>query len=210
MLDPATADAIRARGASLLREIPPERIAREILKIADRGALHTGMRLIADFGLLDVTFPDLAHLPGLPQNPRDHHLDAWQHALAVLEAAEKAGAPRTVVLVALYHDAANGLPGIRTWRRDQPSDIGHARAGAPIAYRAVVRLGGGRALARDVAILVEHQMIRPALTPKSAVRALRPLARAAGTPERFRRLTDELLTLLRADAAGFTPGFARE
>lgn len=206
-IEPGTAGAIR-RSAALLADQPVERVAKEIGKLLDARVLHRGLPLLHELGLLPFVLPELAHMPGTPQNPAYHHLDVWQHTVAVVRAAEGAEAPRAVVLAAVFHDVAKGLPGVRTVRRGQPSDIGHERAGAPIAFAAVRRLGFGTRLARRVRELVRFHLFRPSLRPGSVVRALRPIAARFRGSEELAAFVDELLQLMRADAAALAPGFA--
>lgn len=208
-IEPATAAAIR-RNAGLLATIPAERAAREFGKMLRRRVLHRSLPLLEGLGLLGGVLPETAHLPGLPQNPAYHHRDVWGHTVEVVRAAEEAGAPAAVTLAAVFHDAAKGLPGVRTVRNGQPSDIGHERAGAPLARAAVLRLGFGRAPARRVGWLVRFHMLRPAPRPGSVVRALRPVAACCRGREELTAFTGELYQLMWADAAGFAPAFSAE
>lgn len=203
-IEPATADAVR-RNAGLLAEVPVERFAKEFRKMLDHRVLHKGLPLLRELGLLPHTLPDMVHLGAAAQNPAYHHLDAWRHTVEAVRAAEEAGARPAVVLGVLFHDVAKGLPGVRTFRKGQPSDIGHEIAGAPIAFRAVLRLGFGRAMARRVRLLVRFHMFRPSLRPGSLVKALRPMAEFFHSREELSAFVEDLLQVVEADVAALGP-----
>lgn len=131
-VEPATADAIRARAA---RSAEPagERTWVELRLLLLSGEARRGWRAIAELGLEHYLLPELHACRGVAQSAF-HHLDVYEHTLAVLDNAEDviaatefwlpisepgvAAVPftdhqRTVVLLAaLCHDLAK--PATRT------------------------------------------------------------------------------------------------
>ncbi len=100
--------------------------------------------------------PELEHLLGLPQNPRYHMYDVWEHTLQAID-----NSPRdlTVRWALLLHDVGKGLPEIRKPNKEgQPSDHGHERASAEIAENILSRLGYPKNFVRTVRFLVSRHM----------------------------------------------------
>jgi tRNA nucleotidyltransferase/poly(A) polymerase len=94
--------ALIRRDAALLARVSPERIKAEIDRMLAAGAPSASLRLLDRLGLLGQVVPELDPLRGLVQN-RYHHLDAFEHTLAAVEAADDLrglarGLPRTVFL----------------------------------------------------------------------------------------------------------------
>jgi len=81
-----TAALIR-RDAALLARSSPERIKTEMDRILASARPSTALRALEGLGLLSIVLPELDPLRGLVQN-RYHHLDAFDHTLAALEAAD--------------------------------------------------------------------------------------------------------------------------
>ena len=93
-----------------LRYLPRERIEGE-LKKALLQAEHPSVffEVLRDMEQLDVWFPELKALIGVPQNPRYHaEGDVWNHTMLVLDEAAKlchrAADPWWFMLTALVHD----------------------------------------------------------------------------------------------------------
>lgn len=171
-IEPETAQCAKEL-AHLLQKVPSEQIGRELVKMIERRVLHKGLPLLRDFGFLPYVLPELAHQVGMSQNPAYHHLDVFEHTVAVVRTAEEQNMPLAVRLAALFHDSAKGLPGIRGQNRaGQPSDLRHEEAGTPLAFDGVMRLQLGRSLAERVALLVKFHGIRPAASAKSVIKTL--------------------------------------
>lgn len=95
--DPATATEARAHAAAL-DAVAGERIFAELVRVLAADRALEGVELMDTLGVTVAVLPELAQLAGVRQN-RFHHLDAYDHTLAVLQAA-----------VDLEHDPA-GLMG---------------------------------------------------------------------------------------------------
>lgn len=93
-----------------LRHLPRERIERELKKAllqAERPSIF--FKILLEMGQLEVWFPELKDLIGVPQNPKYHaEGDVWNHTMLVLEEAAKlrhrAANPLWFMLTALVHD----------------------------------------------------------------------------------------------------------
>ncbi len=110
--------------------------------------------------------PELAHLPGLPQNIRFHCFNVWEHILAAVD-----NGPRELALrwALLLHDVAKGLPGIRGATPDgYPNDHGHEKESAKMAEAILTRLRYPRPFVRRVRWLVaKHMRFAPMMIHKN-------------------------------------------
>lgn len=100
--------------------------------------------------------PELLHLVDMPQNPRFHRYDVWQHTLRTVE-----GAPCDLTLrwAALLHDVAKGLPGIRgAGEGGKLTDYGHDKVGAEIAAEILQRFGLNKRFRNRVVWLISRHM----------------------------------------------------
>lgn len=93
-----------------LRHLPRERIEGELKKAllqAERPSIF--FKILLEMEQLEVWFPELKDLIGVPQNPKYHaEGDVWNHTMLVLEEAAKlrhrAANPLWFMLTALVHD----------------------------------------------------------------------------------------------------------
>lgn len=93
-----------------LRHLPRERIEGELKKAllqAERPSIF--FKILLEMEQLEVWFPELKDLIGVPQNPKYHaEGDVWNHTMLVLEEAAKlrhrASDPWWFMLTALVHD----------------------------------------------------------------------------------------------------------
>ena len=104
---------------------------------------------------IDV-LPELEHLAGLPQNPRFHCYNVWEHTLAAIDNSPRQLAIRWALLL---HDVAKGLPGIRKLNKEgQPSDHGHEAESAVMAEAILNRLRYPAPFVKRVVWLVARHM----------------------------------------------------
>jgi len=73
--------------SSLLSEISSERILAELLDIFQTYPAGPNARMMDDLGILEVIFPEIIAMKRCLQN-QFHHLDVWNHSLAVLDTCE--------------------------------------------------------------------------------------------------------------------------
>ena len=136
------------RNADLVRHVSGERICAELLKLLAAGRPSTGLRLMADSGLLAIIAPDLDRQRGLAQNKIAGE-DLWDHTLRTVDAAP----PRQVVrLAALLHDV--GKPDTI----DDGPFHNHETVGATMARHYLSGLHAPRTLQERVAHLIRHHM----------------------------------------------------
>lgn len=158
------------------RNLSLERVRTELEKLLVAQAAGRGLMLLVASGLAATSckvreqgqvhqvpvLPELVHLVGMPQNPKYHRYDVWEHVLTAVDAV-----PRDLTLrwAALLHDVAKGLPGIRQPNKEgQPSDYGHEQQGAVLAREILTRLGYAPAFVQRVSWLVaQHMRFAPML-----------------------------------------------
>jgi len=147
-IEAATLDAIREH-AGLAAHVSGERVSAELEKLLAAPRPSTGLRLMAETGLLEVLLPELAAQIGLPQNKIDGE-DLFDHTLRAVDAAP-ADEP-VVRLTALLHDV--GKPSTI----DDGPFRGHEVVGAEIAGQLLARLHTPRAAVERVVHLVRNHM----------------------------------------------------
>lgn len=191
-----------------------ERVRDEIDKMLVAPDVVKGLRLMQETGLFSTScrarisgrdelvavLPELDRLVGIPQNPMYHHLDVWEHTLQVV----KNVTPEPVLRwAALLHDAAKGAPGVRTVNRHgQPSDYGHAEAGAHIARAVMERLRMPPSFSARVVWLVRRHMSFPSPDERAVIRWLRRLAPGFNGRRELAEATKQSLVLRYADLSG--------
>ena len=89
-IEPATLEAIRAN-APLAAHVSGERVAAELGKLLAAERPSTGLRLLAETGLLAVVLPELDAQRGVPQNKVEGE-DLFDHTIRTVDAAP-AGRP---------------------------------------------------------------------------------------------------------------------
>ena len=208
---------------SQCRNLSLERVKTELDKMLLGKAAGKGLALFLSSGLANaqcrvrdkgtetfvVVLPELAHLPGLPQNIRFHCYNVWEHTLAAVDKS-----PRELVLrwALLMHDVAKGLPGVRGTTPDgYPNDHGHEQKSSEMAETILTRLRYPRPFVRRVRWLVaKHMRFAPMMIHKNntLLRWIRSEA-VGGTfrtekemAESFAQLTEVFLTDMGATWAG--------
>jgi tRNA nucleotidyltransferase (CCA-adding enzyme) len=193
-----------------LSGVAPERLWQELTKLLLRAERPSvGLEILRQTGQLRF-FPELAALPGVPQEPEWHpEGDVWVHTLRVVDEAARLrdGAPRDLALMfgALLHDV--GKPPTTQHLEGRIRSRGHDVAGVPLAESFLTRLRAPHALVAAVGALVRHHLA-PALLPhghagdRAYRRLVRGLQKAGVEP-------DTLLAVARADHWGRTTEDAR-
>ncbi len=167
-LTPATQQAMRA-AADSLELVAGERLAAEFNHIFSMAESTRGLRELAAIGALQKTFPPLAELEGLQQN-HYHHLDAFEHTLAVCEnldrlcrenpfSLELSGHDRRLLKWAgLFHDTGKAL----TRNQDRETGIihfhGHERFSAHLAEKCLGNFALGKDFLRRLKRLIENHL----------------------------------------------------
>ncbi len=178
-LEPDTKTAMM-QSADLLDGVPQERVGKELHKMVRKRVLAKGLSMLADCQLLDKVLPQICHLETVTQNPAYHHLNAWEHTLAVLTYVEtKIPQDDVLTWAAMFHDCAKGLPGIRSIDpfSCQPSDHGHDLMGCRICEQSMLGWEVAKTIRQQVGKLIAWHMSLPmALTPQAVTDYLNHLA----------------------------------
>jgi poly(A) polymerase len=167
-LDGATGRAVTGNAAGL-ENVAPERIFAELKRVVSAEEVLHGLKLMDEHGLTDVVLPELNALKGIEQS-HFHHLDVYDHTLAVLEEVAKLDDPllaepfsdeltrgEAMRWAALLHDAAK--PQTRGELPDgRVTFLGHDTAGAELAKAVLGRLRSSAKLREYVAALILHHL----------------------------------------------------
>ncbi len=135
--------------ADLVRHLSGERIAAELARILEAPRPSTGLRLLADTGLLLHIAPDLAAQRGIPQNKVPDE-DLWDHTLRAVDGAMES--PTHIRVAALLHDI--GKPSTMADGRF----VGHETVGADKARRLLEELRWPTAERYRIVHLIRHHM----------------------------------------------------
>lgn len=183
-IEPGTLAGIRAR-SSLAGHLSGERVAAELTRLLAAERPSTGLRLLADTGLLEVLFPELAAERGIPQRKIAGD-DLWDHTLRAVDAVPS---ERTVIrLAALLHDI--GKPS--TMADDHFH--GHDAVGADMAATVLGRMRAPRAVAERVVHLIRNHMFtyEPGWGDAGVRRLIRRIGRDALEPLFDLRMADNI------------------
>ena len=166
-----------------------ERIGIELRRMLGSPRPSDALRILAETGILESLFPELAAQRGVPQAKVTGH-DLWEHTLATVDAMVViAPSDERLAVAALFHDA--GKP-------DTHADghfLGHPEVGAGIAREVLGRIAYPSRDAAYVARLIEEHMFQ--YSPAWTDAAVRRFMRRAGTDH-----MDDLLRLREADNVG--------
>ena len=177
-----------------------ERVMGELEKAlikAERPSLF--FEALRDMAQMDVWFPEVAALIGVPQNPDFHpEGDVWRHTLEVLDEAARlrgdAESPLGLMLAALCHDFGKAV----TTREINGTlhAYGHEKEGLPLIERFMRRLTSETAMIRRVLSLSElHMKPNRKVSDGAKKKSFMKLFDEADDPE-------DLLLLARADYLG--------
>jgi len=180
-----------------LAALVPERVWVETERALGESRPIVYLEVLRSCGALDVVFPEIAALFGVPQPEKWHpEVDSGIHTLQVLDVAAELSPETTVRFAALVHDVGKGL----TPRDQWPRHIGHEEAGARLIEQLCERLRIPNEH-RDLAVLVarHHARVHRAaeLRPGTTLELLEATD-AFRRPERFERV----LLACEADARG--------
>lgn len=120
-----------------LSYLTPERVWQEWHKSLTEKNPEMFIKLLRACGALEVIFPEINQLFGVP-NPPHHHpeIDSGIHTLLVLEAATKLSAEPLIRFAAVMHDLGKAATPMSEW----PSHHQHEERGEIIIHRLCERL----------------------------------------------------------------------
>lgn len=160
-------NAIRSH-ASFLNDISKERIQVEINKTLLTNNPSRGIRILADLGLLEYIFPEVARTINFDQHSTFHSDDLFNHTLSVLD---KSPAILEVRMAALYHDVGK----IDTFFLDENGEgrfFGHQSISEELLIKRLKELKYSNRFIEDTAILVKRHMDNTNTYTKKSIRKL--------------------------------------
>jgi tRNA nucleotidyltransferase (CCA-adding enzyme) len=179
--------------------LTPERVWKETEKALSTRHPDIYLQTLRDCGALQVIFPEIDVLFGIPQPEKWHpEIDTGIHVLLVMQMAAKLSDSIAVRFAAMVHDLGKGTTKKEWW----PSHRDHERRGAELIKQLSERLGipnNCRDLAVQVARYHTHVHRALELRPDTVMRVLQEVD-AFRRPERF----EEFLLTCEADARGRT------
>jgi tRNA nucleotidyltransferase (CCA-adding enzyme) len=175
----------------------PERVWQETERALGETRPELFFLNLRDCGALQVIFPEIAALFGVPQPERWHpEIDTGLHVMLALQSAVRLGAGTPVRFAVLMHDLGKAATPHNLW----PSHHGHEEAGVVLIEALAARLRVPKEHT-ELAVLTAryHGLVHRALELKSAtILGLLEKADAWRRPERFRAM----LLACEADARG--------
>ncbi len=182
-----------------LTALVPERVWQETERALGESRPDVFFETLRECGALQVIFPELTALYGVPQPARWHpEVDTGVHVMLALRYSAAAGTPTPVRFAVLMHDLGKALTAPEHW----PSHRGHEEAGVPVIEALCARLKVPNGF-RDLAVLTarHHAVVHRAaeLRPATVLKLLEQTD-AFRRPERF----EEMLAACEADARGRT------
>ena len=183
-IEPETLAGIRAR-SSLAAHLSGERLLAELTRLLAAERPSSGLRLMADTGLLEVLLPELAAERGIPQRKIAGD-DLWDHTLRAVDAVPR---ERSVVrLTALLHDI--GKPATMA----DGHFHGHETVGAEMAATVLDRLRAPRMVVERVVHLIRNHMFtyEPSWGDAGVRRLIRRIGRDALEPLFDLRMADNV------------------
>jgi tRNA nucleotidyltransferase (CCA-adding enzyme) len=175
----------------------PERVWKETSRALDEARPDVYFQTLRDCGALQVIFPEVDALFGVPQPPKWHpEIDTGVHVLMALRIAADKSASTATRFAVLTHDLGKA----RTPREKWPSHHGHEQLGVPVIEALSERLRVPKDF-RDLAVMVSdyHSHVHRAQELKaSTMLELFEKTDAFRRPERF----NDFLLACECDARG--------
>ncbi len=134
-LDATTASAIKPTLATY-QKVSAERIRDEWTKTMKATRPSRAFEVMRQYGLLEVTCPELMESVGVEQN-RHHAFDVWGHAMACLDASRGDAVLR---LSALFHDIGKPRTRERSEKTNDFTFYNHEQVGADMLEPVLVRM----------------------------------------------------------------------
>jgi tRNA nucleotidyltransferase (CCA-adding enzyme) len=182
-----------------ITSLVPERVWQETERALGEMRPELFFQTLRDCGALEVIFPEIASLYGVPQPARWHpEIDTGVHVMMALQCAVRLGASIPVRFAVLMHDLGKAATPRNLW----PSHHGHEEAGVDLIEALAARLRVPNEHT-ELAVLTarHHGVVHRALELKpSTILELLDKTDAWRRPERFRAL----LLACEADARGRT------
>ncbi|NJD30934.1 MAG: multifunctional CCA addition/repair protein [Gammaproteobacteria bacterium] len=198
---PETLELMRRIVASgEVAELVPERVWVETERALGEERPTVYFDVLRECGALEVIFPEIAALHGVPQPEKWHpEIDTGLHTMQVLDVAAGLSRDTTVRFAALVHDVGKGL----TPRSEWPRHIGHEEAGARLIEGICARLRAPNEH-RELAVLVARHHARVHRAAEARAGTLLELLEVTDAFRRAERF-ERMLLACEADARGRGP-----
>ena len=184
-----------------LSDLAPERIFGELEKALLKAEMPSVFfNTLREMEQLDLWFPELKSLIGIPQPPQHHpEGDAWNHTMRVLDASAamraQAEEPLYLLLAALCHDLGKAVSTV-TEADGRIRAIGHEETGIPLAESLLSRISHEKKLRLYVRNMITlHMLPNIMVSQKAGRKAFNRLFDRSVCPE-------DLLLLCKADLLG--------
>ena len=123
--------------AHLVKNVSPERIREELVKMFLINKPRRMMELLMSTGLMEHILPEVKEMDMSLHNLKFHpEGDVLEHTIIVME--KLVGRPLELQFAGLFHDI--GKPSTMVMKEGQPTNHGHAEVGAEIAEEIMLRL----------------------------------------------------------------------
>jgi tRNA nucleotidyltransferase (CCA-adding enzyme) len=197
---PATLDLMRAMvAAGEVAALVPERVWQETASALAEPRPDVYVQVLRDCGALQVVFPEIDALFGVPQPPQWHpEIDTGLHVLLCLREAAKRSFSTEVRFAVLVHDLGKGT----TPKAELPRHVGHEQRSVDLVVALCQRLAVPNRF-RDLAVAVarNHGLCHRALELRPAT--ILSLLEGLDAFRRGERVT-AFLDACEADARGRT------
>lgn len=164
----------------LLKDVSPERVREEIVKVCKEGKLAQFIRECEDAGVLKHFLPEVKNLKGVEQDVYYHSEgDVFTHTLMVVEKAQKGALPQ---IAALLHDIAKPETKEVVPQGGKPPRIKflkHEIAGAEKARESLARLRFDNKFIQKIEKLIRNHL-RAGTASKWSDKAVRKFIRDMG------------------------------
>lgn len=153
---PSAAGALAVKAfAKDIKDIAPERVREELMKMLDKSDMRKMMKLLFNTGLMAEVLPEVAALKGCEQNPTHHpEGDVWEHTVIVMEQLAEEHA--LLKLAAMLHDIGK-VPCFKI-EDGKIKSHGHDKVGAEMADTIMRRLKFSNEEREHVVALVRDHM----------------------------------------------------
>jgi poly(A) polymerase len=182
-----------------LKIVSQERISEEFLKIMTSPKPSAGLFPMHEAGVMEVVFPEMAHLSGVEQRKEYHHKDVFLHTLKVIDNISEHTDNVWLRMAALMHDIAK--PRTKAFKEGIGWTFhGHEEVGARMVKSVFQRLKFPLEHVPFVEKLVRLHLRPMALVDEGVTEsAVRRLLYEAGEE------IDDLMALCRADITSKNP-----
>lgn len=153
-IDGKVVEAIH-RLSSLLKEVPPERIGEEMLKVFEAKDSSTSLLFLRDCGALSVIAPEISHALYKDQKTPYHVDDLFTHTLKVV--SYTSGKDTSLKVAAFFHDIGKAYT--EKYENGKWVYYGHEKVSAQLCEEVTKRWGFPKKIRDRAVFIVRNHMI---------------------------------------------------